>query len=108
MTVNDTDTTGSPARPERWHIGKEIPIALIATLMMSVGSGVWYASKTDARITMLERTAEQNGGLRDDIVTLKEQIRNIDRLLTRVENILDRRAGDADHQDRPKLGGIEP
>jgi len=103
----EPDDGDFPRARERWHVGREIPLALIFTIMMSVGSGIWYASKTDARIMLLEKTQEQNGGLRDDIVALKEQIKNIDRLLQRVENVLDRRTGEDAKEDKKKLGGLE-
>lgn len=77
---------------ERWHVGKEIPIALIFVIVTTASSGIWYASRTDARIAALERDADTNQNLRGDVIQIKEQVRNIDRVLTRVESLLDRRA----------------
>lgn len=77
---------------ERWHVGKEIPLALMFTMFCAVASGVWYASQTDARIAILERDASANSGLRSDVIQIKEQVKNIDRVLSRVETMLDRRA----------------
>ena len=76
---------------EQWHVGKEIPIALIVTLAISVMSGIWYASKSDARITTLEEFVKTQTTLREDIVQIREQLRNLDRLTQRLEEYLDRR-----------------
>ena len=89
---------------ERWHVGKEIPLALILAICTSVASGIWYASATSARITMIEETIKGNSTVREDIVQLREQVRNVERLLTRMETVLDRRS-DIEKTDR--LGAVQ-
>ena len=80
---------------ERWHVGKEIPIALIASIAIWIMTGIWYASKTDARITNVEEFIKTQTTLREDIVQIREQLKNLDRLTQRLEQYLDRRS-DAD------------
>lgn len=84
---------------ERWHVGREIPLALIITILCSVGSGIWYASATNARVTVIEKTLETQVTLREDIVQIREQLKNLDRLTQRIETLLDRRS-DASKSDK--------
>jgi hypothetical protein len=91
---------------EHWRVDKRLPVALIFTIVMSVGSAVWYASATSARITVLEKTVETQVALRDDIVQLKEQVRGLARLLERMETVLDRRAA-APPVPKADKGGLQ-
>ena len=37
-----------------WHLDKRVPISIIFALMVNAGTGVWYASKMDNRVSNLE------------------------------------------------------
>ena len=39
----------------RWHVGKEVPLAVISTMVLQLAFVVWGASKLDSRITDHER-----------------------------------------------------
>lgn len=34
----------------RWHVGKEVPIALILAVVLQTAGGVWWLSKMDSRL----------------------------------------------------------
>lgn len=38
---------------DRWHVGKEIPIAVIVTMIMQTMGGVWFAATYVAKIDTL-------------------------------------------------------
>lgn len=38
---------------ERWHIGKEIPIAMVAGLCIQTGGGIWWAATMAAKMDSL-------------------------------------------------------
>lgn len=40
-------------RPERWHVGKEIPIALIVMLILQTGGWVWWAAVQSTKLDNL-------------------------------------------------------
>lgn len=43
-----------PKRPnERWHVGKEIPIAVIMGLMVQTGGLIWFAATQTAKLDYL-------------------------------------------------------
>ena len=37
-------------KPEKWHVGKEIPLALVLTLAIQTGGGVWWAASMSAKM----------------------------------------------------------
>lgn len=37
------DDQGSETRRERWHFGKEVPLALIFGMLVQTGAAVWWA-----------------------------------------------------------------
>lgn len=41
------------ARTDRWHVGKEIPLALIVMLMLQTGGWVWWAATQSAKLDTL-------------------------------------------------------
>ena len=40
-------TTGTK---ERWHVGKEIPLAVVFAMMLQLAGIIWFASKMDNQI----------------------------------------------------------
>lgn len=41
-------------REEPWHLDKRVPVALIATLFLQFGAGVWWASGTDRDLQQIK------------------------------------------------------
>ena len=37
-------------RPDRWHVGKEIPLALIFALFVQTAGWVWWAATQSAKL----------------------------------------------------------
>ena len=52
MTDNSAQDRAND-RPERWHVGKEIPIALIFALFVQTGGWVWWAATQSAKLDTL-------------------------------------------------------
>lgn len=49
---------------DRWHVGKEIPLAVLFTLVIQTGGGVWWLAQVSSKIdyaivTMQEFKAER-------------------------------------------------
>ncbi len=90
---------------ERWHIDKAVPLALIVTIAGGAASlsatGIVYMTKLETRVANVEEKIEPVTTLNSDVAVLKEQVRSFERLVNRVENILDRRAG-AEREDRKR------
>ena len=40
----------APVRGERWHIGKEIPIALVLGMALQTGGWIWWAATLSTKV----------------------------------------------------------
>lgn len=77
---------------ERWHVGKEIPLALILTLAVQTGSGIWWAATQSAKLDAVAgrldefRSAQytQNDNRRD-MAIIHEQHQEFKRRLDTLE-----------------------
>lgn len=73
---DDTDQQDDRRRAtDRWHVGREIPLTMLATLIVQTGAAFWWASKLEAKIdsaivTIAEFKAERY--TRDDARRDKE------------------------------------
>ena len=57
---------------ERWHVGKEIPLAIIFAIIMQTTAVVWWASNMDSRVETLERWVEGNTGVTERLSIIEE------------------------------------
>jgi peptidoglycan hydrolase CwlO-like protein len=81
-----------------WHLDKRVPIALIITLLLQFGAGVWWASNANERLDQVERRlegfADRSDAMRGQI---NEQGQSIAVLLSRIDDTntnLDRLRGE--------------
>jgi hypothetical protein len=73
-----------------WHLDRKVPIVLIVALLTNSAIGIWWLSSLSSRVTHAETMALTTSSLNVEIVQMKEQLRGIDRTITRLENFLDR------------------
>lgn len=79
-----------------WHLDKRVPLGLIIGLSINALCGIWYASKLDSRVEMLEarmivlvtdvvkfRDAMDSG--KERMIRLEEKLENILSELKRLE-----------------------
>lgn len=45
--------------PEPWHIGREIPIAVLIVLLIQTGGAVWWASRVESQMQTISRQFER-------------------------------------------------
>lgn len=43
-----------------WHLDKKIPIGLVVTICIQIVISIWYASKLDSRVIVLEKNEAKN------------------------------------------------
>ena len=46
---------------ERWHVGKEIPLAVVITMILQAAAIVWFAAKMDNQIDVNSASISRNG-----------------------------------------------
>jgi len=89
MAQIDPDTS-------QWHLDKRVPVALIVTLFVQFGAGVWFVSQLSARIeqqgrdiSRLDASTAAIIGDRDDIkgrvIRIEERLQNQTDILKRIE-----------------------
>lgn len=104
MTDNDIEQAYSddnqPSRrvtdvfDSRWHVGREIPLALIAALLIQTGGGIWWASTMTSKLdTALQTLAE----FRAERYTKDDGRRDRELLVAQLETL---KARDAEHDRR--------
>lgn len=75
-----------------WHLDKRVPVSLIAALCLQTGAFLWFISKMDSRIEMLERAQvvqrdrdqQQDNAARDTLSSLRGDILEVNRKLDRL------------------------
>jgi len=50
MSVDLDVDTGAGNEPQRWHVGKEIPVALIFAVFLQTMGGTWWLSQLSNKI----------------------------------------------------------
>ena len=43
----------TPPKPDRWHVGKEIPLALISVLILQSFTAIWWAAQQTVKLDNL-------------------------------------------------------
>lgn len=80
----------------RWHVGREIPVAVMFTLLVQTGGVVWWAANITAKLESLTVQVQE---LRAVKYTAADAVRDQALLLQRVDS-LDRRLSIVETQVR--------
>ena len=75
---------------ERWHVGKEIPLAIIFAIIMQTTAVVWWASNMDSRVETLERWVEGNTGVTERLSIIEEGQRWMRDMLQDIKRAVER------------------
>ena len=75
---------------ERWHVGKEIPLAIIFAIIMQTTAVVWWASNMDSRVETLERWVEGNTGVTERLSVIEEGQRWMRDMLQDIKRAVER------------------
>lgn len=71
-----------PIHDEQWHLDKKVPISIIGAMLFQAAIAVWFASKLDARVGIIEEKLIEQTTInrRQD-----SEIHAIDNRLARIE-----------------------
>lgn len=78
----------------RWHVGREIPIAVLFMLMLQTGGGVWWLAQMSSKI---DRAVETLAEFKAERYT-KDDARRDRELLLSLMNAAERRQSDYDRR----------
>lgn len=93
--IDDDDMRDSQRRArDRWHVGKEIPIAVLMMLAIQTSGGVWWAASLSSKLdSVIAQVAEirQERYTKDDARRDMELMRTRDAELERRLNAIEQR-----------------
>lgn len=68
-------------KAEHWVLDKKIPITLIVTILIQTATAIWWASKVEERVSVLERTSiTSSSEAREMLATKVELNRSVENL----------------------------
>ncbi len=77
----------------RWHVSKEIPLALIVSLLLQTGGIVWWVAKADSRLEdhegRIEKIEQFENDRRSGDSVIADRLNRIIERLVRIETRLD-------------------
>lgn len=85
-------------RGDRWHVGKEIPLAIIFAIAVQTMGGVWFAATYVAKIDTLSTMVAE---LRASLYTKEDALRDKEMYAARVDDIA-RRVAELERAWRPR------
>jgi len=75
---------------DSWHLDKRVPIAVIIALLIQAASIIWWASRVESRLAVVERYQHDNSQLSERVVRLEVLLERVDRTISRVERKIDK------------------
>jgi hypothetical protein len=92
MDPIEEELTGMDRRSNRWHVGKEIPIAVMVTLLLQTFGIVWWAATLSGKLDsvmnqvkeMRDERYTKNDAQRDSAL-VQQRFIDIERRVDRIE-----------------------
>jgi hypothetical protein len=99
MSEEEHDPASMP-----WHIDRRIPVALIGTMLLQIGLGVWWLSSIEFRVgdhekqlgrieSELNDSDRDNQGLDNRLTRLEEKLSGQTEILQEIKRILNGKGG---------------
>lgn len=78
----------STVEKERWHVGKEIPIAMLFAICMQSAAGIWWAASFSATVTAkLDDLSNQVAALTADRYSQHDALRDQALVNEKIDNL---------------------
>lgn len=99
QTVHDDSEFGERRRTtDRWHLGKDIPIALIVAVLLQTAGGIWWMAQLSSKI---DNAIQTIGEFRAERYTREDARRDRELMDQKLEAL---RAADREYDRRISLG----
>lgn len=87
--MNDIDERRKDERrQDQWHVGKEIPLAMLFAILVQTGAAIWWAASFSATVTTkLDDLSNQVAALTADKYTQHDAIRDQALMNEKIENL---------------------
>jgi len=80
-----------PHEDRKWHLDRNVLIALIVALAVQTSAVSWWAATLSARVDLLERQAVAIGPQAERIIRLETKVDGITGGLSEIKALIDRR-----------------
>lgn len=77
-----------------WHLDRRIPIALIVSIALQTGLGIWWAADLSARVGQVERQQAASAPQGDRLTRVETRLEAVQEGIARIERLI--------QQPRPK------
>ena len=78
----------------QWHLDKRVPVAIIVTIILNTGMGIWFAAKLDSRVTdntaKIGALATKSDEVYRTLNTLAVTMGRVDERLKSIKDTVDR------------------
>jgi hypothetical protein len=71
--------------PNKWHLDKRVPIAMLFALLANLFAGIWYAAKIDSRVAALEISTRDNNLVLERLVRVETQLDGLKDAVNRID-----------------------
>ncbi len=82
--------TDKTADKPAWHLDRKIPIGIIITILFQAAGGLWFLSKLDSRLDVLEKQDAENVQVNKAFFALEANMRTTQDSQARIEKSLDK------------------
>jgi len=95
MTTNDikNEWGGEERRDKHWHLDRRVPLAIIIALIFQTMGAVWWASKLDSRVAILEQWVSNNTSVAERLSVIETGQRWIKDALSEIKESIRRNDG---------------
>lgn len=88
MRGNGAMTNGMSA--SHWSLDKRIPVALLLVLIVQLGTGIWFISEINTRVTNLETVIGAQVDTRDRVIRMEVQMDGISGTVKSIDGKVER------------------
>jgi hypothetical protein len=75
-------------RADQWHVGKEIPLAMLFAILIQTGAAIWWAASFSATVTTkLDDLSNQVAALTADKYTQHDALRDQALMNEKIDNL---------------------
>ncbi|MCF6221647.1 MAG: hypothetical protein L3J65_11090 [Robiginitomaculum sp.] len=73
-----------------WHLDRKVPVGIIITILFQAAGGLWFLSKLDSRLDVLEKQDTENVQVNKAFFALEANMKSTQASQIRIEKSLDK------------------
>ena len=73
-----------------WHLDRKVPVGIIITILFQAAGGLWFLSKLDSRLDVLEKQNVENVQVNKSFIALEVNLKAMQASQSRIEKRLEK------------------